>query len=249
MIILIPEGATGIAIKLSGGADSSIVYYALLEHLYKHKIEVDVYVLTVITDSKKLYNYHAQQIIEFCGDKFDIWPKEHRVEKVDGSLVFDKDTGFNRAVKYIEAQRTLLKEWRDAGLTQAEFSGTTMNPPDSFVSICEILLGRKGRDPSRDEATAKNKKLYSFDDEKPTYVYYEPLIHKNKQDVRDEYAQYGVLENLYPLTWSCEQSDNFTGKHCGKCFWCYEREWGFGIIDPSQPEIVSNLRRHVFGDL
>ena len=94
----LPEGTKGVACKLSGGADSSIMYYALCDYI-KDK-DIDLYAVTVITVDKRLYNYYAQQVIEFTGDKLGVWPKDHIVRYVDGSLTYDPETDYSKAKGY-----------------------------------------------------------------------------------------------------------------------------------------------------
>jgi 7-cyano-7-deazaguanine synthase in queuosine biosynthesis len=35
---------------------------------------------------------------------------------------------------------------------------------------------------------------------------------------------------IFPITRSCESWTNDFSKHCGECWWCKEREWGFGRL-------------------
>ena len=45
------------------------------------------------------------------------------------------------------------------------------------------------------------------------------------------YQELDLMETLFPVTRSCEVTDKieYYG-HCGKCWWCEERHWGFGNV-------------------
>lgn len=54
-----------------------------------------------------------------------------------------------------------------------------------------------------------------------------PYAHLTKRDIAQKYYEYKLHNNLFPLTFSCITN---TEKHCGECWWCQERLWGFGRI-------------------
>ena len=63
-------------------------------------------------------------------------------------------------------------------------------------------------------------------------VIYTPITNSHKKDIAQLYTHYGIQDTLYPLTRSCESynmdvTKNMT-KHCGECYPCIERFWGFG---------------------
>ena len=57
-----------------------------------------------------------------------------------------------------------------------------------------------------------------------------PLINIDKKGVREHYVTQGVLEELFPLTRSCETHTTDFSEHCGECWFCRERQWGFGRL-------------------
>lgn len=104
---------------------------------------------------------------------------------------------------------------------QVLYSGITCNPPDDAGL-------EKNKERSRDVGV-----------EKPIDVncgmrhYMNPFFAINKKWLANGYQQEGVLDTLFPLTRSCEGSDYETGNftfHCGKCWWCIERQWAFGRL-------------------
>jgi len=56
-----------------------------------------------------------------------------------------------------------------------------------------------------------------------------PFININKQKIAALYRELGI-EDLYKITRSCE-STVINDQHCGSCWWCKERIWGFGYLD------------------
>lgn len=56
-----------------------------------------------------------------------------------------------------------------------------------------------------------------------------PFANLNKREIAELYKNNDLLETLFPLTMSCESLENVDG-HCGECWWCKERIWGFGRL-------------------
>ena len=55
-------------------------------------------------------------------------------------------------------------------------------------------------------------------------------INIDKKGVAELYDYFGLMDTLFPLTRSCEDwTDDFSA-HCGKCWFCLERLWGFGKL-------------------
>ena len=67
----------GIVVKLSGGADSSIIYYALCKEIADNNLNIPVYAITLGTDCKPVYPLLARKVIHFTGLATGIWPVEH----------------------------------------------------------------------------------------------------------------------------------------------------------------------------
>ena len=64
-------------------------------------------------------------------------------------------------------------------------------------------------------------------------MYGTPDLNEEYKDIKELYDYFGVLDTLYPVKRSFEiRLDNklFTGfdNHCGHCWFCLERFWGFG---------------------
>ena len=67
-----------ICVKLSGGADSSIIYYALC-YDYKDDPNVQIIPVTISTDEKWWYPEGARNVIKVVGELTGKYPPEHIV--------------------------------------------------------------------------------------------------------------------------------------------------------------------------
>ena len=97
------------------------------------------------------------------------------------------------------------------------YTGVTALPPDhvlaTFSSQNDLY---SKRDPNQVRPVRQGK-------------FYMPFFNLNKQQVCEVYKDLDMLEELYPLTRSCEDL-KLTSGHCGSCWWCEERKWGFGKL-------------------
>ena len=62
-----------------------------------------------------------------------------------------------------------------------------------------------------------------------------PWYNVNKKFIAEQYKKFNLLDDLLPLTRSCENRpakpviiDQFETEPCGKCWWCLEKKWAFG---------------------
>lgn len=94
------------------------------------------------------------------------------------------------------------------------FTGLTKKPPfeiaDSFG---------KGKPSGRDNFSELVIERHGF-------LFQRPLININKKGIREIYDYFKLTSTLFPLTRSCESNKVLKG-HCGKCWFCQERNWGF----------------------
>jgi len=209
-----------IGIKLSGGADSSIIYYALC-HEYKD-VDVNVIPVTLDTTFKPWYVLSAKRVIAKVGELTGKYPLEHITKKVDHSLenyTKGQEQIANEAVKKYNIHEDHF------------FSGLTYNPDITEMrvhfkemslkyglNLGEVLVELNERPRARDY---KGQKLISV----------QPL--KDKLDTAAAYKYYDVVDSLYPITYNCESDYKIRLndlKHCGKCFFCLERWYAFGRI-------------------
>ena len=202
------ETVNNVGIRLSGGADSAILAYMLAVYKRDYRPHLVLHPITCINDQKPYQEIFAKKVLlkitELTGVEFD----EHFVENVKGER-YREDQGV--------FQEHLYKEKK----IDIHFMGETMNPPIGTEK--EWVFDGGGRDHSRDNTGETFIPV----------VMYRPIRNLDKRGVKELYDYFGVLDTLYPVTRSCEiRLDNklFTGfdNHCGHCWFCLERFWGFG---------------------
>ena len=58
-----PDDMTGIVVKASGGADSTIIYYSIVHQLMEEgRTDVPVHLMSMDTDRKPWYSHYAKKI-------------------------------------------------------------------------------------------------------------------------------------------------------------------------------------------
>jgi 7-cyano-7-deazaguanine synthase in queuosine biosynthesis len=56
-----------------------------------------------------------------------------------------------------------------------------------------------------------------------------PLTNLNKQDIVKIYCEQGIIDTVFPLTKSC--SSDYGSNPCGTCWFCGERSWGLAVLN------------------
>jgi len=242
----IPTDAFGIGFKLSGGADSSIVYYAVCKELARRDLKIPVYVTTLDTDIKLWYSHYAKKVINFTANETGVSPVNHITNYISGP--YDDD-------RYTDGQDIMVYNLVDDRKINVLYSGLTQNAKvqdlyDAAIGHPDIKLSSaplmewciNGTDPTRND---HSKQGYRGIDRKhaslPFWAIY-PFLHHDKKYVAEQYKDYDVMEKLFPLTYSCEHEnseiktkldivDGFQEHaHCGQCWFCIERVYGFGKL-------------------
>jgi 7-cyano-7-deazaguanine synthase in queuosine biosynthesis len=100
------------------------------------------------------------------------------------------------------------------------------------LDINTLMNHIEGRDESRDTTEEPTSFTKRYGERSVDRI--RPFINKDKQAVYHAYRDLDMMEQLYPHTYSCETiPDNYDTMdfvHCGHCFFCLERYWGFGRI-------------------
>ena len=144
-------------------------------------------------------------------------------------------------IRYAETQspETLwpsLSHYLDDGKVSVIYTGVTSNPPERVTDTF-------GMDTTQHDRTPENKTLLHDDG------YYTPWTNVDKRKIAEMYQHAGLMQDLFPLTRSCEYNPDYDRKalfhktkgyasgvkdpgmgHCGVCWWCEERLWAFGRL-------------------
>lgn len=215
-----------IGIKMSGGTDSSIIAYMLSLYKKKYRPDLNLHVITMDHPSKAFQVKFAKQVMLWLENEFDFKFASHTTGT-------GTETG-----NYSDEQLVLLEKSYKENNLYAHFMGETTNPIDYQEN--EILVENwRCRSEERDiemrsklEGDQYVKEEYEeFIDNGITFRGHYPLLYVDKKSVAELYEKFNITNKLFPLTRSCEQETTDFSKHCGKCWWCGEREYGFGRLD------------------
>jgi 7-cyano-7-deazaguanine synthase in queuosine biosynthesis len=190
-----------VGVNMSGGADSSILLYILMKTITK-----PIHVYSLISKEKNRISMHTStNVISKCID-------------------LTGNTNVYHHLTYANKQTfSLLQTMPMSDLANKRISviytGITSVPPKE---VRDTFTVQSGIDNARDPTM--QRPLY--DDGK---IFHMPFTNLNKQDICELYEILNVKKELYPITRSCE-SYILTEGHCGECWWCQERKWGFGYL-------------------
>ena len=234
MSINIPIIMNNVIIRLSGGADSAILLYMICDTYEKAETQLNLWPITVIHGVRNWQSYHAQQVLDYMMEKFpDVNWKTHEVIKCmnPGGKPNNKN-----ANNYVDDQESLIdKVVAEYAGSAAVFNGVTANPPEEIGQKywgSSKVFGKKVwdvREKHRDWKFIADRKPIE-DDSARKLVHVNPFIQHHKGHVAKLYYDYGLIDDLLPLTRSCEGWDYMTANYskiCGECWWCMEREWAF----------------------
>jgi len=208
----------GIGIRLSGGADSAILFAMLCETIISNGDESfsTIYPLTMNYTPKPFNVDYSKRVIKFIKECYPT------VNIADTTYY----TSNGPESDYADAQKRCEVQMYKDGIITIIFGGVTQNPPIDDIEYKEILESMdesNERDYARD-ATRINRELF---------IGYTGLLHANpfiamhKRDVNNMYELLSLKNSLLPITRSCESFKNFDTP-CKECWWCKERLWGFG---------------------
>ena len=197
-----------VGIMVSGGADSAILLYYLMKHCTD---KIHIY----SQGSNLKYRRNAiiaprvvEKCIELTGNINVVHHISYNEMANDSSMIDEPQAVVN------------------SGLVNIGYDGTTMNPPND---IATKFVPEFEFDYTRNDS-GNNELFYSDND------FYMPWANTDKQGIAKMYREEKLIDTLLPVTRSCEYDptcdyfdvikDPLLG-HCGECWWCKEREWGF----------------------
>ena len=237
-MINIPIIMNNVIIRLSGGADSAILLYMICDTYEKAETQLNLWPITVIHGVRNWQSYHAQQVLDYMMEKFpDVNWKTHEVIKCmnPGGKPNNKN-----ANNYVDDQESLIdKVVAEYAGSAAVFNGVTANPPEEIGEKywgSSKVFGKKVwdvREKHRDWKFIADRKPIE-DDSARKLVHVNPFIQHHKGHVAELYKKYDLIDDLLPITRSCEGWDYMTAnyqKTCGECWWCMERDWAFNVYN------------------
>lgn len=184
----------------SGGADSSLLLYYLL----KSGKPVDVYT-TVKNETAAKNSYTIREVVLKC---MELTNNYQVTQIIHYSPEKDEKSLLKNSVKYFNNK-----------MIDQLYTGITANPP---IDAIGFYSGQEEiRDPNVTRSVVVNPYVIT------------PFTNYDKKWIAARYEEEGLMNTLFPVTNSCEawtMNFNQIGIHCGECWWCKEREWGFGHV-------------------
>ena len=240
----IPVPHTAI-LKMSGGLDSTAMGYCVA--LYKKHEYPDLKLKVVTINGYAPKNWNVQyahrildRITHLTGVEFDerivgeqatpgLSAQQEREYVGREELWIDGDVDpYGTAV-----QKTAEPHWTEGTVA---FTGVTANPPTHLTQFYQDYLPEVyGGDYQAPELQVRtpDKIRQEYDKSSSTNrMWWQPWTNWHKQDLAELYNNLAIMDTLFPLTRSCEGmgSEILARKHCGECWWCQERLWGFGRL-------------------
>lgn len=195
-----------VGIKISGGADSAIVAYMLSKYVSEERNDIRITPITVNHEGKAYQEPFAKGIIKHLTGIFGDIYDEHQVGYCP------------EGPQYISSQDAFVKSLYDNKTIEAHYVGITRNPPKEAMDIIGWNGPADDRSPGATLRPTVNGDNTSF----------KPLVNIDKKGVAELYTTLDVEDTLFPLTRSCEDFTDDFNEHCGQCWFCKERHWGFG---------------------
>lgn len=200
----IPDYNGPVGILVSGGADSALILYlAMLK--YTEKIHIFT---TVIGEGKTSSILGSAKVIHECIRLTGNRNIEQHISYVDHKT----KPPFNLPL--------LAKEYLQKGEIEALFFGSNVEPDPSITA--NWSGGPSTLSNTRDPGITRDQFMWEG--------WCLPWINMTKKDIANVYKKYDLLDSLFPLTRSCVGDYLPEKPHCGDCWWCKEREWGFGKL-------------------
>lgn len=192
-----PINRKNIGIKMSGGVDSTIIAFLLAKFLKDESVDAKLYPIVLLEEISPFQEIFVKRIIPILEELTDFKFEDIILYQIAANE--DKETKTRFVEKELSSKLDLI------------VSGTNHQPKNYDIIAhgypAEI---RKGTFP------------YMWDD----YIY-TPAINIDKKEIAKIYSEHNLTDILFPLTRSCTKITTNFDTHCGKCWWCQERKWGF----------------------
>jgi hypothetical protein len=173
--------------------------------------EITIHPITAVNILKPYQLIFSKKVIEFCEKEFDIKFSEH--------LYCDP---VMEGPDLQAAQDKLLNDAYDSGIIDCHVSGINCNPP---IEVCNSFEGVVQERAFERDRTDELKSVM------PGYCSYRPFANLDKKGIKEIYDHFNLMDTLFPITKSCESKTyDWSTPHCGWCWWCHERRWGFGRL-------------------
>lgn len=200
-----PKNLKNIAIKMSGGADSSLAAYLIALYSKEKGLNLQITPLTIVEEAAPFQLIFVKNIVSILNNL------------VPASINQPEQFYFPARETKIDVIRKSENTMFEKGF-ELVVSGVTKIPDVELKCKSPIIW-------PKDDDRSLSSYPYLWDNK-----IYTPLVNMNKKGVAELYQKYKLMESLFPYTRSCVKTTTDFSKHCGECWWCKEREWAFGKL-------------------
>lgn len=199
--VTIPIIDEPIGINVSGGTDSALLLFFLMKYASKK-----IYIFTLANRRKRRLNAKCT------------------IDIVDKCIELTGNTNIQHIINYAENQNQRnVKDLPNNFLSKKNikilYEGVTANPPQEVLNNFTDMTTELDRDSTIIKPVFRTPDLCW------------PWVNLDKKTIAKIYNEYNLIETLFSITRSCETLSEFENRHCGYCWWCQERKWGFGRLD------------------
>ena len=234
-------------LKMSGGIDSSLMGYCVALYKKHEYPDLNLKVVTINGYAPKNWNVRyahrvLDRITELTGVEF---PERIVGEQQTPGLSAEQEREFVGQEETwknggVDPYGTAVQQTANAIWTAGtvSFHGVTANPPKHLTHFYQDYLPEiYGGDYQAPELEARTpdeiREEYGSMQEQDDKIWWHPWTNWHKRDLAELYNNLQLMTTLFPITRSCEgmhQEQIDLGEHCGECWWCQERLWGFGRL-------------------
>lgn len=190
--------------KVSGGADSAMIGYMLTKFVSEERPDITIIPITTSHYGKPYQIEYAEKVIGFMKQTFgEQFFGKHYTNEMNEEINED----------YTVAQKRLYDLVLSIENFQSSYTGITINPPENELDPFGGPVDNRSSDKTHAVRNGDSWRHFANID---------------KKGVAELYNKFGLMDTLYPLTRSCEEWTHDFSEHCGECWFCKERYWGFG---------------------
>jgi len=225
------QGKRKVLVKVSGGADSAILLYMLAKYRTEYNPDIE-FIITSSEHALRPYQFEfAKKVIEVVQRHYSLGDYEHIKNHNRGGEYYDADME-KMNLPLLDDEHTVQFMGITANPSIEELTEymNTIGASDNFAAINNDFVATREKDRDLDHPDRFPKKEAEI--APGVYKFNRPFARVNKNAVAEVYDYFGMREELFPVTRSCEDSTNDFSSHCGRCWFCHERRLGFGHFDP-----------------
>lgn len=200
-----PRKQKNLGFSISGGADSSLLFYYTAKYIFENNINQTIYPFTIVELEAPFQETYSKNVIEYTLAKYPINLGTHYIHYFLG-------TGAEKLAFMKKQKRRHYKEGIEGFIT-----AITAKPKDhafhKLVKTYDLL---------DDDRRKKHSPVINGN-------HFSPMKNHDKRDVATAYRILDI-EDLFDKTRSCTTPATTFDSHCDDCWWCAERKWAFGRL-------------------